>query len=113
MLAQRGQLTMSPEVIHLEVGMARPFVAHIRKDPATNQRFVSEVIEVGPVGDSGRPDATRIFAPRPDDGRAVPAYAPSRDLLERLERHGFDRAQLDTGDADPLPLHGFSDGGAR
>ena len=52
-------------------------------------RFVSAVVEVGPVGDGGMPDTTAVFAP--DDtgregpaGRAVPAYTPSVRLRNRL-----------------------------
>jgi Flp pilus assembly CpaF family ATPase len=88
MLAQRGQLTMSPEVIHLEVGMARPFVVHIRKDPATNQRFVSEVIEVLPPADGAQPSRNRVFSPSPD-GRAVPDHSLSPEAMADLMAAGF------------------------
>jgi Flp pilus assembly CpaF family ATPase len=93
MLAQRGQLALPPAVIHLEVGMARPFVIHIRKDPANWQRYVSEVIEALPPGDGDRPDRNRIFAPGPD-GRATPAHSLSQAALEDLMAAGFDPAVL-------------------
>src|SRR6266516_2417717 len=88
MLAQRGQLTMSPEVIHLEVGMARPFVPHIRKDPATHQRFVSEVIEVVPPADGALPYRNRVCSPGPD-GRAVPDHSLSPEAMADLMAAGF------------------------
>ena len=91
MLAQRGQLAMPPAVIHLEVGMARPFVVHIRKDPATHQRYVSEVIEVLPPGDGDRPDRNRVFSPGPD-GRAVPDHSLSPAALDALIAAGFSPA---------------------
>lgn len=112
-IAALGQLASPPlavEAAHQWTASAIDLVVHVARTDYDHpggrrrERYVSEVIEVGPVGDSGRPDTTRIFSPRPADGRAVPAYAPSRDLLERLERHGFDRTQLDAG----MPV-----GGAR
>ncbi|EHR52367.1 Flp pilus assembly protein, ATPase CpaF [Saccharomonospora marina XMU15] len=119
-----GQLAIPPlaiEAAHQWTASAIDLVVHVARTDHTHlgahrrQRFVSEVVEVGPVGDSGRPDTTRIFAPRPADGRAVPAYAPSRDLLERLERHGFDRAQLDIAGAGAGAgnITGFPEGGRR
>ena len=80
MLAQRGQLALPPAVIHLEVGMARPFVIHIRKDQATHQRYVSEVIEVLPPATRTGPTATassppaRTAAPSPPIRSARPSW---------------------------------------
>ncbi|MYW91661.1 CpaF family protein [Amycolatopsis rubida] len=119
-----GQLADPPlaiEAAHQWTASAIDLVVHIaRTDQAhlgthRRQRYVSEIIEVGPVGDSGRPDTTRIFAPRPADGRAVPEYAPSLDLLERLERHGFDRVHLDAAGAQAGTgnVTGFPAGGRR
>ena len=93
MLAQRGQLAMPPAVIHLEVGMARPFVVHIRKDPATYQRYIREVIEVLPPCDAERPDRNSVFSPGPD-GRAVPAHSLSPAATADLMAAGFDPAVL-------------------
>ncbi len=42
-------------------------------------RFVSDILEVGRVGENGQPAATAIFAPseqRPDDPRGYPAHLP-------------------------------------
>lgn len=88
MLAQRGQLSLSPDVIHLEVGMARPFVVHIRKDTATHQRYVSEVIEVLPPADGAQPARNRVFSPGPD-GRAVPDHSIGPDTMADLIAAGF------------------------
>ena len=96
MLAQRGQLAMSPDVIHLEVGMARPFVVHIRKDPATHQRYVSEVIEVLPPADGAQPSRNRVFSPGPD-GRAQPDHSLSPDTMADLMAAGFDPGVLAGG----------------
>lgn len=115
-IAALGQLADPPlaiEAAHQWTASAIDLVVHVARTDHDHlgrhrrERFVSEVIEVGPVGDSGRPDTTRIFGPRTEDGRAVPAYTPSRDLLERLERHGFDRTGLDT--AGSWPTAGFPD----
>jgi Flp pilus assembly CpaF family ATPase len=88
MLAQRGNLAFAPEVIHLEVGMARPFVVHIRKDPATHQRYVSEVIEVLPPADGAQPSRNRVFSPGPD-GRAAPDHSLSHEAMDQLMAAGF------------------------
>ncbi|AIG74382.1 Flp pilus assembly protein, ATPase CpaF [Amycolatopsis japonica] len=117
-----GQLAHPPlaiEAAYQWTASAIDLVVHVaRADHATaggrrRQRFVTEIIEVGPVGDSGRPDTTRIFAPRPEDGRAVPAYPPSRDLLERLTRHGVDRHLFDTSGADTWQSTELPGGGRR
>ena len=119
-IAALGQLSTPPLAIqaaHQWTASAIDLVVHVtRTDHADSAgarrraRFVSEVIEVGPVGDAGRPDTTRIFAPRPADGHAIPAYPPSHELLERLERHGFDAAEFDTG-VGAWQFTGFPDGG--
>jgi pilus assembly protein CpaF len=55
-------------------------------------RFVSEVLEVNGIGESGRPATTTVFAPG-SDGRAVPAHPPA--CLADLIRAGFDPGFLD------------------
>ncbi|SFO88526.1 CpaF family protein [Amycolatopsis rubida] len=112
-LAIQAAHQWTASAIDLVVHVARTDHAHLGAH--RRQRYVSEIIEVGPVGDSGRPDTTRIFAPRAADGRAVPEYAPSLDLLERLERHGFDRVRLDAADpqAGTGNVTGFPAGGRR
>ncbi|ASR36609.1 secretion system protein E [Prauserella marina] len=102
-----GQLATPPlpiEAAHQWAASAIDLVVHIARSDhqldgrRRRSRFVSEVLEVGPVGDSGRPDTTRLFAPRQGDGRAVPAYPPSNDLFQRLQPHGF--PQWPTGLSD-------------
>ncbi|MGC7093958.1 CpaF family protein [Amycolatopsis lurida] len=117
-----GQLADPPlaiEAAHQWTASAIDLVVHVaRVDHDTpagrrRERFVTEVVEVGPVGDSGRPDTTRLFGPHPADGHAVPVYTPSRGLFERLARHGFDRAQLDDTAAGTWQCAGDSSGGGR
>lgn len=117
-----GQLADPPlaiEAAHRWTASALDLVVHVartdhdRASGRRRERFVTEVLEVGPVGDAGRPDTTRIFGPNPADGHAVAAYAPSRDLLERLERHGFDRRDFGATDAQNPLSQRFPDGGVR
>ncbi|WP_275293514.1 ATPase, T2SS/T4P/T4SS family [Amycolatopsis sp. La24] len=96
-----GQLASPPLAIdaaHQWTASAIDLIVHVTREDhrrtAGRMRFVSEVIEVGPVGDAGRPDVTRVFVPAPEDGHAVPEYVPSPALLDRLERHGFDSRQF-------------------
>jgi pilus assembly protein CpaF len=99
-IAALGQLAHPPLAIDAAyrwTASAIDLVVHVRKvdrQEADRERFVTEVLEVGPVGDSGRPDVTRLFTPRPD-GRAVPSLPPSPRLLAELQRHGFDRTLFD------------------
>ncbi|MFC4004931.1 CpaF family protein [Prauserella oleivorans] len=57
------------------------------------RRYVTEVLEVGPVGESGRPDATRLFS-RAGSGAALPVFAPTLALAGRLAHQGFAPARL-------------------
>jgi Flp pilus assembly CpaF family ATPase len=88
MLARRGDLALPPEVIHLYVGMARPLVVHISKDPVTHQRYVAEVIEVLPPADGAQPARNHVWVPGPD-GRAVPGHSLSPQALQDLIGAGF------------------------
>ena len=94
MLAQRGQLALPPAVIHLEVGMARPFVdphpQRPRHPPALRQRGDRGA----PPGDGDRPDRNRVFSPGPD-GRAVPDHSLSPAALDALMAAGFSPAVLE------------------
>lgn len=66
-------------------------VVHVERDRSYN-RFVSGVYELGAIGDSGRPDLTAVFAPRPGDRRAQAAGPGllSEPLRDRLLDVGFD-----------------------
>ena len=77
---------------------ALDLVVHLtrRTDPTTETRgrVVSEVVEVGHLGDAAVPDLTSLAAPDGEGGRAVPVTPPSPELLARLEHAGLDRSIL-------------------
>ena len=103
-LGLRGGLALAERAIHILVGMAIDLIVHLRRgfDGARTVRYVSEVIEVMPPGDTERPAANRLFLPDPRTGRAVAAHTPSAALLRRLTGAGFDAGLLDV---QRLPLH--------
>jgi pilus assembly protein CpaF len=96
-LALRGGLSLAERAIHILVGMAVDLVVHVRKrfDGRRTLRYVSEVLEVMPPGDTDRPAVNRLFRPDGPDGRAIAAHTPSPVLLGRLRAAGFDPALLD------------------
>jgi Flp pilus assembly CpaF family ATPase len=112
-LGRRAGMGLDPGDLHRMVGLAEPLIVHLTRDPRTNVRVVSEVMEVGPPADGIEPARNQIYAPGPD-GQAVPAGGHiSADLLGELHEHGFDPTWLnepsevnthtDTGwDADDL-----------
>jgi hypothetical protein len=77
--------------------MAVDLVVHVRKrhDGTRTLRYVSEVLEVMPPGDTERPAVNRLFLPEGPDGQALAAHTPSPRLLARLAAAGFDPALLD------------------
>lgn len=87
LLADRGQLAISPASIHMFVGMALDFVVHVHRDRRTNQRFVSEIIEVLEPGETDRPAVNHVFRPG-SDRRAMPATTPR--CINELVDYGFD-----------------------
>ena len=96
-LGLRGGLTLAERAIHILVGMAVDLIVHVRKrhDGQRTLRYVSEVLEVMPPGDTERPAVNRLFLPEGPDGRAIPAHTPSPQLLGRLLSAGFDPGLLD------------------
>lgn len=99
-IAALGQLARPPLAIDAAyhwTASAIDLVVHVTRHDRVDagesrrERFVTEVLEVGPVGDSGRPDITQLWAPDPIDGRAEPAFPPSERLAGRLARHGYRR----------------------
>lgn len=93
-LGRRAGLGYSPEDLHLMFGMAEPLIVYLERDPGTNVRFVSEVMEVGPPADGTEPTRNQIFVPGPD-GRATPAGGHiSTELLNDLTGVGFDPGLL-------------------
>ena len=98
--ALKAHPTPSPELVMRSLA-ALGLVVHVHRD-RSYARFVSGIYELGPIGDSGRPDLKPIFAPRAADGRAQ-ATGPgmlSDTLAERLGEVGFDLGWLhpDTSD---------------
>jgi Flp pilus assembly CpaF family ATPase len=110
MLWTRGAAAQTPaSVIHLNTGETIDFVVHLRVDPRTNQRFVSEVLEVLPPADSDLPARNQVYRPTGPGGRAMPHIPPQ--CLDDLRAAGFDPAQFDPGQAMwPEPTSG---GGRR
>ncbi|MHB1873378.1 MAG: ATPase, T2SS/T4P/T4SS family [Streptosporangiaceae bacterium] len=90
-LALRGGLTLAERAIHLLVGMAVDLIVHVRKryDGHRVIRYVAEICEVLPPGDTERPAVNRVFLPARPGGLAAWAHTPSADLLARLEAAGF------------------------
>jgi len=77
----------------LRAASSLDLIVHVRRS-ADHERFVTEVVELGPVGDSGYPSADPLFRARAD-GRAVPTgHQPSASLGYRLRSAGFDPAWL-------------------
>ncbi|MFD2422693.1 CpaF family protein [Amycolatopsis pigmentata] len=119
-IAALGQLSTPPlpiDAAHQWTASAIDLVVYVTRTDhdhpgeSRRQRLVTEVIEVGPIGDAGRPDTIRVFAPHPSDSRATPAYPPSQELLQRLAHHEFDPAAFDTTWANPGQFTGFREGG--
>lgn len=98
-LSLRGGLALAERAIHVLVGMAVDLIVHIRRgyDGTRTVRYVSEILEVMPPGDTERPAVNRLFLPDPRTGRAVPAHTPSPAMLARLARAGFDATALGPG----------------
>ena len=78
------------------VGMAVDLIVHVRRgyDGTRTVRFVPEVLEVLPPGDTERPAVNRLFLPDPTTGRAASARSPSAGLLRKLTAAGFDPGLL-------------------
>jgi Flp pilus assembly CpaF family ATPase len=97
-LGLRGGLALAERAIHILVGMAVDLIVGVRKrfDGQRTVRYVSEILEVMPPGDTDRPAVNRLFLPEGPGGRAVAAHTPSPAMLARLEAAGFSRDLLDT-----------------
>jgi Flp pilus assembly CpaF family ATPase len=96
-LGLRGGLALAERAIHILVGMAVDIIVHVRKryDGQRAVRFVSEILEVMPPGDTERPAVNRLFLPEGPGGRAVAACTPSPAMLARLETAGFSPGLVD------------------
>jgi Flp pilus assembly CpaF family ATPase len=100
-LGLRGGLALAERAIHILVGMAVDLIVHVRRgyDGRRTVRYVSEVMEVLPPGDTERPAVNRLFLPHPATGRAVAAHTPSPALAARLQRGGLSPALLEQNGA--------------
>jgi Flp pilus assembly CpaF family ATPase len=96
-LGLRGGLALGERAIHILVGMAIDLVVHVRKrhDGHRTVRYVSEILEVMPPGDTDRPAVNRLFLPEGPGGRAIAAHTPSPALLAKLVPAGLDPGLLD------------------
>ncbi|WP_187357127.1 ATPase, T2SS/T4P/T4SS family, partial [Actinomadura sp. CNU-125] len=89
-LGRRADLGLSTEDLHLMFGLAEPLVVYLQRDKVSNDRFISQVMEVGPPSDSAEPTRNHIFVPG-EDGRATSACGHvSAALLDELTACGFD-----------------------
>jgi Flp pilus assembly CpaF family ATPase len=96
-LGLRGGLALAERAIHILVGMAVDLIVQVRKrfDGQRTVRYVAEILEVMPPGDTDRPTANRLFLPNGPGGRALAAHTPSSPMLARLEAAGFNSSLLD------------------
>lgn len=96
-LGLRGGLALAERAIHVLVGMAVDLVVAVRKryDGQRTVRYVSEILEVMPPGDTDRPTVNRLFLPSGQGGRARVAHTPSPAMLAKLEAAGFSPRLLD------------------
>ena len=110
-LGLRGGLALAERAVHILVGMAVDLVVHVRRehDGERAVRYVSEILEVMPPGDTDRPAVNRLFLPDGDGGRAGAAHTPSQRLARRLAAAGFDPAMLSHG----APAGQYGAGGAH
>jgi Flp pilus assembly CpaF family ATPase len=96
-LGLRGGLALAERAIHILVGMAVDLIVHVRRgyDGRRTVRYVSEVLEVLPPGDTERPAVNRLFLPHSATGRALAAHTPSPVLAAMLQRGGLNPALLE------------------
>ncbi|HET9893568.1 MAG TPA: ATPase, T2SS/T4P/T4SS family [Streptosporangiaceae bacterium] len=106
-LGLRGGLALAERAIHILVGMAVDLIVQVRKrfDGQRTVRYVAEIIEVMPPGDTDRPAVNRLFLPTGPNGRAAPAHTPSPPMMARLEAAGFDARLLDAHRGPVRPGH--------
>jgi Flp pilus assembly CpaF family ATPase len=105
-LGLRGGLALAERAIHILIGMAVDLIVHVRRayDGTRTVRYVSEILEVMPPGDTERPAVNRLFLPDPQTGRALAAHTPSAGMLSRLADAGFDLSLLDQHRSQQTPV---------
>ncbi len=99
-IASLGQLATPPlsiEAASAWTASAIDLIVHVVKIDDTDphgrrrrRRYVSEVLAVGPVGDAGTPDTTRLYSRAVPGAPAKPVFTPGTELAARLAAHGFD-----------------------
>ena len=94
-IAALGQLADPPLPIaaaHRWSASALDLIVHVTRHdhPEGRHRTVSEIAEVGPVGDADTPDLTPLFATAPGHRQPVPIGPPSPALFDRLRTVGLD-----------------------
>jgi Flp pilus assembly CpaF family ATPase len=96
-LGLRGGLALAERAIHILVGMAVDLIVHVRRryDGKRTVRYVSEILEVMPPGDTDRPSVNRLFLPAGPAGLATAAHSPSPTMMNRLQAAGFQPGMLD------------------
>ncbi|MFA1550744.1 CpaF family protein [Actinomadura chokoriensis] len=100
-LGRRADLGLGAADVHLMFGLAEPLIVYLERDQATNDRYVSQVMEIGPPADSAEPTRNFVFTSGLD-GRATPADGHiSPSLLDELCQNGFNPELL-----TPQPAHG-------
>ncbi|MFA1543500.1 CpaF family protein [Actinomadura monticuli] len=89
-LGRRADIGLGADDVHLMFGLAEPLIVYLERDQASNERFVSQVMEIGPPADAVEPTRNLIFTPGAD-GRATPAGGHiSAALLDELVAQGLD-----------------------
>ncbi|MER6374104.1 CpaF/VirB11 family protein [Streptomyces mirabilis] len=107
-----AQGNLSEGLAYRQIANGLDFIVYVSMVDETQiggrrHRFVSHIVEVTGIGESGRPATNEIFAPRPDIGevRAVPQMDPA--CIDDLRRVGFDSQLLQHvygAWSGPLPL---------
>ncbi|MEV4731901.1 ATPase, T2SS/T4P/T4SS family [Saccharopolyspora sp. NPDC049426] len=100
-LSQLAHPPLSVAAAHRWTASALDLIVHVtrRDSEGRRERVVTEICEVGPVGDAGTPDLIPLFGPHPSSGCIAPVYPPSEPLRARLRQHGLDaqESQRDEG----------------
>jgi Flp pilus assembly CpaF family ATPase len=107
-----AQENLSEQLAYRQIANGLDFIVFVSMTDETQiggrrHRYVSHVLEVTGIGESGRPATNEVFAPSLEFGevRAVPQMDPA--CIDDLRRVGFDSALLQHRHglwAQPLPL---------
>lgn len=105
-IASLGMLAHPPlptEAAYAWIASAIDLIVHVVKVDDTDEkgrprrrRFVTEVLQVGPVGDAGKPDTTRLYSRALAGVPAKPVFTPGAELAAQLASQGFDATRLAT-----------------